>query len=325
MLIGPPTPKPARLDELLDARLAARLDRLDFRTKRLFAGKLQGERRSKKRGQSVEFDDYRDYVPGDDLRHIDWNVYARFDRLFIKLFLEEEDLSVHIALDATASMDCGSPSKLLFGAKIALALASVGLAGNNRVSLSVFGGSTEEGALPARMPEVRGRHHLPRAAKFLMDHAWPAGRRGGGASAFNDGLSTIARTRAGKGVIVVISDFLLDSAGAGYEPGIRALAAVGGYDAWCLQVLAPGELEPEREIQSGVTGDLRLTDVETGRAMEVTITAPLIKRYKERLEQYCQGLRSYCMARRMSHALLRTDSNVETVVLETLRRMGMVG
>ena len=117
------------MDELLGPDLAARLDRLDVISRKIFAGKLPGERRSKRRGRSVEFDDYREYVPGDDLRHIDWNVYARLDRFFIKLFREEEDLAVHILLDASPSMDAGGgerePSKLVFAQRLAMAVAYV--------------------------------------------------------------------------------------------------------------------------------------------------------------------------------------------------------
>lgn len=339
MLFSPAQNRPSKLDDLLDPRLAARLDAVDFRTRRVFAGKLQGERRSKRRGQSVEFDDYRDYTPGDDLRHVDWSVYARFDRLFIKLFLEDEDLSVHIALDASPSMHAGTPAKALAAARLAAALAYVGLVNNNRVSASVFGLSppprddgVEPGPLASlrRLPDVRGRRHLQRVSQFLIDSIWPAGGvvgQGTGAGAalsFSDALTTIARQRTGKGVMVVISDFLVAPEQGGYEAGLRSLSAAGGYDTWCVQVLSPGEVEPEREVQQGVAGDLRLTDVETGRGAEVTMTAGLIKQYKDRLDRYCAGLHAFAAAREMTHVLVRSDAPVETLLLDTLRRQGML-
>lgn len=327
-----------RTEDLLDSRLTARLDRLDFRTRKLFAGKLQGERRSKKRGQSVEFDDYRDYVPGDDLRFVDWNIYARFDRLFIKLFLEEEDLAVHVALDASASMNAGAPSKLLFAGKLAAALAYIGLAGNNRVGLSIFGRGGGAGQNAAgnitRLPEVRGKHHLPRILAFLLENMQkPAGTVSvsagqtlpGPAEEFSAGLAAIARARSGKGVLIIISDFLVGTDESGYESGLRAVAAASGFDATCLQVLAPGELEPEREFQDGLGSDVRLTDVETGRAAEVTVTAAMIKQYKLRLESYCARLHSFCLARRMNHMLVRSDAEIEPLIFEALRRRGIVG
>lgn len=334
MILKGSNPPPSRIDDLLDPKLVARLDKLDYRTRRLFAGKLQGERRSKKRGQSVEFDDYRDYVPGDDLRFIDWNVYARFDRLFIKLFLEEEDLAVHIAVDASRSMEAGEPSKLMYAARLAMALAYIGLVSNNRVGMSIIGAPRPVGSdgtvrsAIARLPDLRGRHHLPRLAGFIADSMWPEGRRSSGEGApFSESVSNIARARVGKGVMALISDFLIDPAQGGYEPGLRALSAAGGggYDTYCLQVLAPGEVEPEREAESGMTGDVRLVDAETGRAAEITLTAALIKNYKQRLEQYCAALHSFCLARRMAHILVRSDAPLEPLILETFRRAGMVG
>ncbi|MFK7885091.1 MAG: DUF58 domain-containing protein, partial [Phycisphaerales bacterium] len=102
------------MDELLDPKLIARLSQLDLSSNKIFAGKLKGERRSKKRGESVEFADHRPYSTGDDLRHIDWNIFARLDNLFMKMFLEEEDLSLHIVIDASASGDCGEPNKFYY-------------------------------------------------------------------------------------------------------------------------------------------------------------------------------------------------------------------
>lgn len=350
MIVRSSKERPTRIEELIEPSLASKLDRLDFRTRRLFAGKLQGERRSKKRGHSVEFDDYRDYVAGDDLRHIDWNVYARFDRLFIKLFLEEEDLALHVAVDASASMDAGNPSKLAFAARLAMALAYIGLAGNNRVGLSVFGAAgaspgdqawsrDREGAgvsVLARLPDLRGKHHLARVAGFLLDSMWPErppAAEGGAVASFGEALTTIAKVRSGKGVLVVISDFLVPPeqmdadplVSPGYVQGLRSLAAATGYETYVMQVLSPGEIEPEREAGEGLTGDLRLTDVETGRAAEITLTAPLLKKYKERMEKYCAALHSFCVARRMTHVLVRSDASVEQIVMETLRRSGMVG
>lgn len=324
MLVSGTSPRPRSTDDLLDARILQRLERLDVRTRKLFAGKLLGERRSKKRGQSVEFDDYRTYVPGDDLRFIDWNVYARLDRLFVKLFLEEEDLAVHIALDASLSMDAGeNPTKLMFASRVAAALAAIGLVNHNRVGLSVFGLGGEQSM--RRLPDLRGRRHLPRVLNFLIDAAWsPRGTSTPTAATsvgdFNTALRTIARLRVGKGVMLVLSDFLIDG---GYEAGLKGLAAAGGYDTFCLQVLSPSEIEPER-FASSLTGDLRLTDVESGRATEVTVTAPLIKRYRERLERYCADLGGFCAARSMTHLLVRSDGDIESLVLDTLRRRGLL-
>src|SRR5271154_4271759 len=126
-------PRPA---SLLDSKFMARLDQLDVLSRKMLAGKLKGERRSKRRGQSVEFADYRNYVVGDDLRFIDWNLYARLDRLFLKLFLEEEDLSFYVLIDTSASCDYGEPNKLLYLKRVAAALGYIGLVNYNRVTLA---------------------------------------------------------------------------------------------------------------------------------------------------------------------------------------------
>ena len=212
---------------------------------------------------------------------------------------------------------------------------------NNRVSMTVFGASfagVEEAEAPGgrslvkRLPEVRGRRHVPRIAQFLIDSIWgQAGaatpRTGSPAMSFNESLSTIARSRSGKGVMVLLSDCLVGPEEGGYEGGLRALAAAGGrgFDTWCIQILSPAELEPEREVQQGVAGDLRLTDAETGRAAEVTMTAGLIKQYKQRLKRYCAELHSFAAAREMTHVIARSDSPLDVLILETLRRQGMLG
>jgi len=337
MIISGTPQRPRKLEDLIDTRLLARLDRLDVRSRKLFPGKLQGERRSKRRGQSVEFDDYRNYVPGDDLRHIDWNAYARFDRLFIKLFLEEEDLALHVALDASASMEAGAttplpgggaaqPSKLVFASRLAMALCYIGLVNQNRVGLTVFGAPGMDAI--RRLPDTRGRHQVQRLGQFLIDSVWGA-REGGAATGgqpapqadFNSALTTIARMRVGKGVMIVLSDFFIPD---GYQPGLKALAAAGGYDTYCVQILAPTEIEPERAGEGALAGDLRLTDIETGRAAEVTVTAPLIKQYKQRLDRYCDDLHAFCAARAMSHIPARADADIETLLLETFRRRGVL-
>ena len=134
------TKRPERVDDLIGNELMARIGQLDLVSRKIFSGKIQGERRSKRRGQSVEFADFRQYVHGDDLRFIDWNIFGRLDRLFLKIFLEEEDLSLVVAVDASASMDWGDPSKFVFAQRLAMALGYIGLVNHNRVTLAAFGG-----------------------------------------------------------------------------------------------------------------------------------------------------------------------------------------
>lgn len=302
--------------------LMARLDRLDVRSRLVFPGKLPGERRSKRRGRSVEFADYRTYTPGDDLRHIDWNVLARLDRLFIKLFLEEEDLSVHLAVDVSASMDAGSPSKLLFALRAAMALGYIGLTQRNRVSATLLGapGGTRS------MQEMRGRLGVQRLGAFLLDGLdKDEGRRDRPRETFADAMRRAAAAPSGTGVIIVISDFF---APEGWEAGLRTLAGRRGFDVTCMHVLSPGEIDPTSEraeaLASGVVGDLRLVDVESGGAREVSVSAALLQRYRVRLEAFCAGLEQFCVSRAMTYLLVRSDEELESLLLDRLRARGLL-
>src|SRR6201998_3669467 len=153
---------------LLDPQMLARLEQLELVSRKIFLGRMKGERRSKRKGQSVEFADYRNYVIGDDLRFLDWNLFARLDRLFIRLFMEEEDLHFYVLLDNSLSMDFGTPTKLLYAKKIAAALSFIGLVNMDRVVIEAF-----NDRLTQSMPAARGRRRLWRVVKFL-EHIEPA-------------------------------------------------------------------------------------------------------------------------------------------------------
>ena len=319
MLVRPPGPPPETIEQLVGPELLASLDRLDVLSRKLFAGKLPGERRGKRRGRSVEFDDFRPYTKGDDLRHIDWNLYARLDQLIVKIFLEEQDLSLHLAVDASASMAAAGGAKSAMAMRLAGALATIGLASRDRVAVSVFGGgaTSHSGA-------YRGRTNLPALARFILERG-SAAEPGTPGERFDDAMKSVVAARTGKGVMVVLSDFLQPE---GYEGGLRVLAAAGGFDVHLLQILAPGEIDPSEEQgaggQRGLAGDVRLVDAETGSAKEVTVSPALIARYRARLGEYIETLNQSAAARDMSHTLLRSDADVVKVVSERLRGVGVV-
>ncbi len=330
MLAAQITQVPTTTEQLLGPDLLRRLSTLDVLSRKIFAGKLPGERRSKKRGQSVEFDDYRTYVPGDDLRHLDWNVFARMDRFFIKLFREEEDLAVRLVLDCSPSMHAGDPSKLVFAARLAMAIGSIGLVNLNRVSIATYAWPDEPSIV--QLAPMRGRRNVERLARFILDAlqravrtppASDAARAPHAGAGFNEAMRRLAANRAGKGVLVVLSDFLERDT---ITPGLNALAAAGGggaYDTTCLQILAPDEIDPSSAAARGLVGDLRLTDVETARPAEVTVSAALLKRYRERFAAHQDMLERDCAARAMTHLLVPTDANLETLLLSTLRKRGL--
>ncbi|MEO1008291.1 MAG: DUF58 domain-containing protein [Planctomycetota bacterium] len=327
MLYAPgPAEAPASLEEALGPSLLEVLGRMRLRSRRVFAGKLPGERRSKRRGQSVEFDDFREYVRGDDLRHIDWNVYARLERLFLKLFLEEEDLALHVAIDCSRSMEAGRPSKLRLAKRLAVALCYVGLSNQDRVSCWALGVPGRQPVL--RMPPARGRGSARRLVDFVYKDAVPQAGTQLGESADRPllvpALLRLARGRVGKGVMVVLSDFLTDE---DLTPALNGLAfgRGGGFDTTLVQVLSPGELDPAAESGEGLLGDVLLSDVETGRTAEVTITPTLIKRYRAKLDAHNERLARMASARGIGVMQLASDADPADVLTRTLRSRGVVG
>ena len=302
---------PVRSDarELLDPDFMHQLDRLDVLSRKILQGKLQGERRSKKRGQSVEFADYRNYVVGDDMRFIDWNLYARLDRLFLRLFMEEEDLAVSILFDVSESMNWGDPLKLDYARKLAAALGYIGLVNYNRVHLMSFCDTIVD-----HLPNLRGRQPIPRMLDFVNAQQ-PTGRKAGNLAAACKQFALVQRA---KGVVILISDFLDKG-----DPAAAFRYLLGDrYDVYAIQLLAPQELDPAK---GGIVGDLRLQDVEDNDMTEVSISAALVKRYKANLRAYCNHLRKLCMRRDIAHMVGSTAVPFDTMVLRYLRERGLLG
>src|SRR5436190_19368531 len=250
---------------LLDPQFLTRLEQLELVSRKIFVGKMKGERLSKRKGQSVEFADYKNYVVGDDLRFLDWNLFARLDKLFIRLFLEEEDLHVYFLLDNSLSMDFGTPTKLRYAKQLAAALGFVGLVNSDRVVVEAF-----NDRLTQSMPPLRGRRSLWRVLNFL-DKVEPAGP-----SDMAKALRSFSLKCPGKGIVVVLSDFMDKG---GYEEALRYLVA-RQMDVYAIQILSQEEIDPD------LTGDLKLVDVEDADAAEVTVHLPLLRRYKENLAAY---------------------------------------
>jgi uncharacterized protein (DUF58 family) len=299
-----PAARQARLTDLLDAALLARLDALDVMSRKILQGKLKGERRSKRRGQSVEFADHRPYVSGDDLRFLDWNIYGRLDQLFLKLYLEEQDLSVHILLDSSGSTASGDPPKDLAMKRLAAALAYVGLANNNRVSLCTFADG-----LTGRLTNMRGRNYLHPMAEFLL------GAKAEGLSHFDKACRQWVAGRIGSGVTVVLSDFFFKE---GLDAGLKRLVS-DRYELFVVQMLSPQERKPE------LMGDLRLVDLEDADVADITVSRALLDFYKRNLAAYCNMLKDFCTRRGATYVLADSAEPVERLVLEHLRRHRLLG
>jgi uncharacterized protein (DUF58 family) len=320
---------------LLTPELLRRLEQFQLLAARRAKSSLKGERRSRARGQSVEFADYRSYVPGDDFRHLDWNLYARLDRLFLKLFEEERELPVRLFLDASESMTFGEPPKFDFARRLAAAIGYVALCGFDRVSVIPFPdaatrtadrtrpGSHEPAAAGATSPvadprqlaleralcNVRGK----RSATQFFQHL--EALRAGGAAALNAALRRGALEARHAGVAIVLSDFLDP---AGYEAGLNALIG-RGFQVNCIQILAPEELSPN------TFGDLRLVDSESGAVQEVTFGRFRMKAYQQTVQRFVQRLREHCTKRGIRFFLAPSDMDLEELLLKQLRKAEVWG
>ncbi|MBA3876189.1 MAG: DUF58 domain-containing protein [Anaerolinea sp.] len=289
---------------VFDEGFLRQLERLQVLMRAPVRGGLKGGRRSVKRGQSVEFADFRDYTLGDDLRQLDWNVLARLEKLFIKLYVEEEDVTIHFFLDASASMASGHPSKLLFAKRAAGALGYIGLASEDRVAITSLGGRAGR-----RQLALRGSGRVFRLLSALSGIAAADGPTDLMAAARHAGAQL-----TGRGVIVLLSDLLDPNA----DRVIRELAATGS-ELIVLHLLSPQDLDPVLE------GDLRLVDVETGEGVDVTVDLATLDGYRARLEAWRQGFADLAARRRATYVPLSTDVPLTELMFAELRRRQVVG
>ena len=288
---------------LLSPEVLHQLERLELVTRKIFRGRLKGERRSRRKGQSVEFADFRNYVAGDDVRFIDWNLYARLDRLFLKLFLEEEDLHFYALIDASESMDFGEPTKLHFAKQLAAALGFIGLCRADRVKVEPLGASrTRPG------PVLRGRRDVWRMFEYL------AGAEPGQNVPLAQAVKDFCLRNSGQGVLVLITD-LMDK--NGYEAALRFLLTQN-LDVYVIHVLSQEEIEPD------LRGDLKLVDCEDADVAEITVSRPLLDRYRKTLAAFVDGAREFCLRRGITYLMTSTETSVERMVTDYLRRRGLV-
>lgn len=292
-----------RKTDLLPPDLLAQIGRLELVSRRVLRGRLRGERRSRRRGQSVEFADYRSYVPGDDLRFIDWNLYARFDRLFLKLFQAEEDLHFFALVDASPSMGFGDPTKFFCGLQLAAALGYVGLCRQDRVRIEPLG-------LPqaAAAPTLRGRHSLGRMLGYLRSLEC------NGTGTLEASVKSFCLRNPGQGIVVLITD-LMDK--QGYESALRYLVA-RNLDIYVLHLLSLAEIEPD------LAGDLKLVDSEDADIAEVSVSQRLLDRYRRTLAAFLQQARDFCARRSITYMMTTTDRPVDRLITRYLRERGLV-
>lgn len=290
-------------EPFLESSFLRKLDRLSILTRRAMAGDIQGERRSPRRGSSVEFADFRPYATGDDIRQIDWNLYARAERFYLKLFVAEEELNVHLLVDTSASMDWGTPNKLLYAKQLAAAFGYIALSNLDRVSVNAFGA----GPSASQLPGVRGKRGAVPLFGFLQRLS--AGKGGDLVKACRTYMQT-ART---PGPLLLCSD-LLD---AGWKDALSALSS-RPFEITVMHVLAPQELDPELD------GDFKLVDVESGNPVEISADLDLLRRYSENLASWRTEIESFCNGRGMVYLPVNTSVSVEEFVMSRMRKRGVL-
>ena len=291
-------------EELFDEEFQRRLEYLAIASRRAYDGRMRAERRSKKTGSGIEFADHREYVPGDDFRYLDVNVYQRTGKLLVRLFEEEEDLSVYVLVDASRSMGLGNPPKLRYAKKIAAALAYVALANLDRVSVLSF-----HERMDGRVPPTRGKNRIFKVFDFLRPLA-----ADGDETNLEDSLRTFCAQNKRRGVAILVSDLYDPS---GFEAGINQLR-YAKFEPYVLQLFDPAELSPP------LNGDVRLIDHETGDYRDVTITPKVLKRYREAHEKYRRSIEDFCRQKQVAYHALSTDIPFDDAILRVLRAGGLV-
>ncbi|MEM7343625.1 MAG: DUF58 domain-containing protein [Chloroflexota bacterium] len=298
---------------LFDESFMRKLEQLSLVVRRIKRLGYKGERRSTRRGQSVEFADYRNYVKGDDLRALDWNIYARLERPFIKLFEEEVDQTVHILFDTSASMNWPQISSLTtqtpdenkwqFTRRLVAALGYIALSNNDRLFVSGLSDANAQTWGPERR-----KQSIHRLLKYLADC------QSTGQTNLNQTLKAYAQRAKRPGLLFIISDFLSND---DYQAGLNMLQN-RGHEIAVLHLLSPDEIDPV------LSGDFQLRDVETDTQQDLTINATLKRLYRQHFETWQNDIQQFCQRRNINYVLINTDQPFETLILRFLRQRGFI-
>ncbi len=288
---------------MFDREFLHKLEYLDVVARKLLAGRIRADRLSARRGTSVEFEDYRQYAVGDDLRYLDWNIYGRLEEFFLKLYKEEENLRLTVLLDQSESMAFGQPDKYRYSLQVAAAVAYIGMSNLDDSQVQAYG--PDLGETTGRM---RGKGKVRHLFSFLesLPHTGETDMR----RAFRRFIAKEPR----RGLVVVVSD-LYDRDGV--LPALRYLKS-RRHEIYVIQVVAPQELEPP------LRGDLRLVDAEDQSYRDLTITDGLRKRYVEAFEGHAREVESFCRGKEIGYVRAPTTVPFEALVLQILKRGGLV-
>jgi uncharacterized protein (DUF58 family) len=290
-------------DALFDDEFQKKLETLAVVSRRVFAGRMRAERRSKKKGSGVEFADHRDYAPGDDFRFVDWNVYQRFGKLLVRLYEEEEDLGIYFIVDCSASMGFGNGRKFDQARRLTAALAYVGLANLDRVA--VIGVNDE---VTAQMQPARGKARIFKVFQFLR------GVEPSGTTNLADAVTKVVAQHKRRGLAVLVSD-LYDP--AGFERGINVLR-YNKFEPYVLHVVDRADARPR------LRGDVSVYDCETGDEREVTVTDALLARMETAYREYTAEIEHFCAKNQVPYFAADVDVPFDELVLRVFRRGGFL-
>ncbi|MDR1494010.1 MAG: DUF58 domain-containing protein [Planctomycetaceae bacterium] len=284
---------------IFDSDFLKKLEYLSLASRRIFRGQLLAQRRTRQMGGGIEFADHRDYASGDDLRYLDWNIFARLGNRLIKRFEEEEDLHVYIFLDCSRSMSAGTPNKFDYAKQIAAALAYIALADLDRVSVIAYAEKIYE-----IFPLTRGKRHILSLLRFL-EQCKLSGEETNLATVAGDFIHRKQRT----GLVVVISD-LFDP--HGFQNGIDSFR-YRNYEPNVVQVHDRSEANPK------LLGDLQLVDVESGKPRDVTISESVLRQYKKKFAEFLDSVRKYCVGNGLRCTISQTSEPFDELILRMMR------
>lgn len=288
---------------LLDPSWLARLERMQMASKREAGGSQAGKRRSKLLGSSMEFADYRAYTPGDDLRQLDWNAYARSGKLFLKKFLDETELHVTIYIDCSRSMSYGQPSKLELAVQVAAALGYLSLCNLDHVSVTVF-----DSQVRTSLHDLQGKGQAARLLDFLSKV------QPGGEGDLQAAMRSPGAVRGKPGISILLSDFFFES---GYQKGVAYLQAAR-QDVTLVPIWSLEETNPDYQ------GELRLIDSETGSAREVSITGLLMEEYRKNFHGFQERMAAFAYKRGISYVPVQAEQPLEAIVFQVFRQAGII-
>ncbi|MTI49653.1 MAG: DUF58 domain-containing protein [Firmicutes bacterium] len=285
--------------DLIDSGFIRKLERLKLNSNVILNKGYSGARKSKSKGSSVEFSDYREYAPGDDFRKIDWNAYARFEKLFIKLFMEEREALVNVFLDASKSMDFGNPKKSLIAQQLALSMAYLSLSNMDRVNIfsNSDTGMSDSGYL-------NGKNTFHRLVNYIEKLKFDKKI---------DLFSYINNRPFKRGISLIISDLFTDN----FEEAIKYLA----YNKQSVIVIHTLSRE---EIHPRDTGDIRFIDSETNEAKDVSVTASILKSYEDTFNAYTTAIKEICNKYSCLYILVSNETSMEEIIFDSLIKAGIL-